>query len=136
MPKFLNTVPRKFQRSFQVCIDMAKQNPDQFKFCCITLNKSGHITAMSFQSNKKSHPLQYHFAKKANKIEKIYLHAEISALIKAPPDPYAMLVVRVDLNGNLVNSKPCTICQLAISEASSLRHCYYTDNNHFFDLFT
>lgn len=135
MQEFLNTVPKKFQRSFQVCIDMAKQNPDKFKLCCITMNKSGHITSMSFQSNTKSHPLQYHFAKKANKIEKIYLHAEIRTLIKAPKNPYAMLVVRVDLHDNLVNSRPCSICQLAISQVTSLKYCYYTDNNQIFNLF-
>lgn len=110
---------------------MAKQNPDQFKFCCVALNKKGHIIAMSFQQSTKSHPTQYYYAKKVNLIEKIYLHAEICTLIKAN-NPHTLIVLRVDSKGNLVNSRPCPICFAAIKNTPTLKSVYYSSNNKLF----
>lgn len=131
MQSRLEKVPQKFQRSFNICIDMAESNPHQYKFCCIALNKKGNIIGMSYQREDKTHPLQYYYAKQTQQPYKIFLHAEIATLIKAK-NPYALFVARVDKNGTLVTSKPCPICQLALKNTSSLKHIYYTDDNKVF----
>lgn len=120
----LNKLPKKLRRSFQICLDMARHNPSRFKFCCVALNKSGHIIGMSFQDSTKSHPIQYQYARKVNLHQKINLHAEIATLIKVSK-PHTLFVCRLDSVGNVVLAKPCPICQLAI-QSSSLKFCYYT----------
>ena len=125
--------PPKYRRAFQICYDMALQNPDQYKFCSVALNKKGHIISMSFQQATKSHPLQYKYAKKAGLIEKIYLHSEICTLLKAN-NPYILIVLRVDSKGNLVNSKPCPICYLAIKNTPSLKSVYFGQDNQIHSL--
>lgn len=128
MLNWLEKIPQRFQRSFKICIDMAMQNPHQYKFCCIALNKKGNIIGMSYQKEDKSHPIQYFYAKQTQQPYKIFLHAEIATLIRSK-NPYLLFITRVDKDGNLVTSKPCAICQLAISNTSSLKHIYYTDDN-------
>ena len=132
MESFLDKVPNKLKRSFQICLDMAKQNPSRFKFCCVALNKSGHIISMSFQQGTKTHPLQVKYANKVNLNEKIYLHAEIATIIKAT-NPTTLFVCRVDFENKVVLSKPCPICELAIKQ-SSIQQCYYTTNNQTIEL--
>lgn len=126
MENFLDKVPKKLKRSFQICLDMARQNPRQFKFCCVALNKSGHIISLSFQHSTKSHPLQAQYAKQVNLEEKIYLHAEIATLVKATK-PHTLFVCRLDSTNNLVLAKPCPICELAIMQ-STVKQCFYTTN--------
>lgn len=128
MLDWLEKVPQRFQRSFRICIEMAMQNQHQYKFCCVALNKKGNIIGMSYQREDKTHPIQYYYAKQTQQPYKIFLHAEIATLIKSK-DPYVLFVARVDKDGNLVTSKPCPICQLAINNTLSLKHIYYTDDN-------
>jgi deoxycytidylate deaminase len=61
--------------------------------------------------------------------EKIYLHAEISALVKCRQEGADTIVVaRVNSLGDLRMAKPCPICQLAIKEAKISRIFYSTNN--------
>jgi tRNA(Arg) A34 adenosine deaminase TadA len=127
MQEKLQKIPQKFRRSFQKCIVHAKSNPDpKFKFCCVAMNKQGHIIAMSYQKRIKSHPVQYYYAVKAkDQVLKINLHAEIATLIKAS-NPYAIFVVRLNSKGALVSSKPCLSCELAITSNKTLKFCWYS----------
>ncbi|HXQ34005.1 MAG TPA: hypothetical protein VN843_08340, partial [Anaerolineales bacterium] len=62
------------------------------------------------------HPKQALFAKRAKEPEKIYLHAEIDALIKARTKVYRLHVVRVRPDQSTGIAKPCEICRMAIEE--------------------
>ena len=105
---------------------MAKSNPQDFKICCIAFNKSGNIIQMNFQKENTTHPKQYFYAKQTKQPYKIFLHAELNVLLKSK-NPYGIFVCRVDSEGNLVNSKPCDICQLAL-DASKVAKIFYTEN--------
>jgi len=64
--------------------------------------------------------------------EKIYLHAEVAALIRCRSDVDTIVVAR--LGGHegdeLRNARPCPICTLALEQAG-IKHIYYTTDNGF-----
>lgn len=75
----------------------------------------------------RSHPLFAHFAKLAGKEEKIYKHAEFSALLNAGrKDVYAILVQRFNRNGEMLLAKPCVICQNIIKSWGVKKVMYTT----------
>ena len=82
-------------------------------------DKKGRILSESYNSYHKTHPLQALYAKKVNKPDKIYLHAEISAIIKAQKfgEPYKIKIERYHKDGTPALAKPCPVCELAIKES-------------------
>jgi hypothetical protein len=70
------------------------------------------------RNRKKSHPLQARFA---DRPQRIYLHAEIDAIVDFLTKFHIsncasaeMIVIRLDAEGNLADSKPCAGCQKAL----------------------
>ena len=55
----------------------------RFEIKATCYDKRGKIISVGYNSYKKSHPIQSHFARLACLPEKVYLHAEIAALLKA-----------------------------------------------------
>ena len=86
------------------------------KVCAIT-SKKGRICGIGINKYTKSHPEQERFARRAKQPERIYLHAEIDALIRSFPKPDTIHVYRVNNKGMFLNSKPCPVCELDIKEA-------------------
>lgn len=83
-----------------------------------TYDKRGRVIATAMNSFDKSHPIQSKFAKQANLSEKIYLHAEISCIIKSRHrDIHKIKIERYSNDGSPLLAAPCPICQLAIKEA-------------------
>ena len=112
-----------------LAIQTAKSSPSRRQIGAVLLKKSKVIaTAVNLQ--KKSHPFQAKLAKKVGLYQKIYLHAEIAALIKAKEDADTIVVSRVDKHGKLRMAKPCPICALALEEAG-ITNIYYTTNDGF-----
>lgn len=95
----------------------ADRHPDKHNHCAIAFDEKDNILAICYNSYLKSHPLQAKYAKKVNMPCKIYLHAELAALIKAKAQVYRLVVVRVNRDGDLRPSKPCPVCKLAIETA-------------------
>lgn len=89
----------------------------------ICYDKRGRILSIGRNSYVKTHPLQAHLAKQCNQERKIFLHAEVDAIIKAKNWEliYKMTVVRLNKAGQKVNAKPCAICQEAIKLAGIKR---------------
>ena len=85
-------------------------------------DKKGNLLSQATNSYVKTHPLQAYFASKvghkendASFKEKIYLHAEIWAIIKAGDKPiHRIEVERKGKSGQNLNAKPCPICMEAI----------------------
>lgn len=82
-------------------------------------DKKGKLLSAAFNSYTKTHPLMLHFARKVGHSEqyckKIFLHAEISAILKARDKPiYRITIERYDAKGLPALAKPCPICQEAI----------------------
>lgn len=78
----------------------------------------GRVLAVGKNSYQKTHPYQAMMAQKVGLDEKIYLHAEIAALVKVRNvKPHKIKVERYDRHGNEMNATPCPICMMAIKEA-------------------
>jgi deoxycytidylate deaminase len=95
---------------------------------CVLLRK-GRVVSSATNLESKTHPYQSRLAEQAGEPYRVSLHAEIRALIRAGDKPADTLVVgRVNKSGNLCLSKPCAVCQLAISE-SGVRNIYYSTDS-------
>jgi tRNA(Arg) A34 adenosine deaminase TadA len=64
------------------------------------------------------------------KEQKVNLHAEIAALVKAREDVDTVIVCRLNKNTDLRLSKPCPVCKLALDEAS-VKEIWYSDTDGF-----
>lgn len=85
------------------------------KIIAICQDKRGKIISMGMNSYKKTHPLQAHFASLVGMPKRIYLHAEIQAIVNARNKKiHKISVFRYNKRGELLPSKPCPICTRAI----------------------
>ena len=80
-------------------------------------NKKGKVIAVGHNSYIKTHPMQARIAKHVGLKEKIFLHAEIDALVRCKEPPYKIKIERYTKNGDAALAKPCPICELAIKRA-------------------
>ena len=108
-----------------------EQNKNYF-VGAILLDRRGNIISSGTNSFCKTHPYQKKLSEKVvikHKREQIYLHAEISALVKCNTTPYTIIVARIGKNESVYRlAKPCPICQEAIKQAQ-IKKVYYTNNN-------
>lgn len=110
-------------------IDIAKQSSaDQHKCAAAVYDKRGKLIATAWNQPGKSHPRQAHYAKMAGHEKRIYLHAEIGALVKCREEPYSIQIVRIGPKEYPKASYPCCICFRAIEEAG-VQEIYYHDRN-------
>lgn len=90
----------------------------RYVICATVFNKQGKITGWATNDYTKSHPIQKHFAQLAGQPHKIYLHAEILALLRAskfPNDINSIEVYRYHpLTGLMQLAKPCKVCLTAM----------------------
>lgn len=83
-------------------------------------DKRGKIVAVGHNNYNKTHPYQACKAQQAGLPQKIYLHAEIDAIIKAlrsGVDLHKISIERYDKLGQPRDAMPCPVCQIAIREA-------------------
>lgn len=85
----------------------------------IIFDKKGRVLSVGKNSYTKTHPKQARHAEKAGLPEKIYVHAEMDAIIRCRDLTRAdrILVTRVLKSGKYGNAEPCPVCQSAIKEA-------------------
>jgi deoxycytidylate deaminase len=113
----------------QLSVETAKSSPSRRRIGAVLLKKS-KVVSTAVNLERKSHPWQAELAKRVGLCEKIYLHAEVSALIKAKEDADTIIVARVDSKNRLRMAKPCPICALAL-EQEGIKNIYYTTNEGF-----
>lgn len=79
-------------------------------------DKKGNLLSKATNNYNKTHPLQAYFAEKVGHPARIYLHAEIAAIIKAGDKQiYKIVITRFNPKTfKALNAKPCPICQEAI----------------------
>lgn len=115
----------------QLAIKTAKSSPSKKKIGAVLLRKNKVIvTATNLE--KKTHPIQAFLAEKVGLDEKIYLHAEVNALIKSKEKADTIVVARIGGHGHkeLRISKPCPICQMAL-EINNVNRVIYSTNEGF-----
>jgi tRNA(Arg) A34 adenosine deaminase TadA len=78
-------------------------------------DKRGKLLSVGFNSYTKSHPLMKELAKEVGHPDQIYLHAEISAILRAKDHTiHRITVERYNARGLPAPAAPCPICQRAI----------------------
>ena len=89
----------------------------------IIYDKRGRVISFGKNSYIKTHPLQALYAEKNGCPEKIYLHAEMDAIIRCQDlsKAHRILVTRISTAGNYMNAKPCKICADAISSLTGIK---------------
>jgi tRNA(Arg) A34 adenosine deaminase TadA len=112
-------------------IKVAESSKSRKKVGALLLHKTKVIT-QAVNQDKKSHPLQARLADMVGLSEKIYLHAEISALVKCRSEVDTIVVARLGGHSGheIRNAKPCPICSLALQQ-SGIEHIYYTTDEGF-----
>jgi tRNA(Arg) A34 adenosine deaminase TadA len=88
---------------------------------------NGSLMYTGFNSYVKTHPVQAALAKLVGMPDRIYLHAEIDALVRAGGPVHTMVVTRVGKSGAPLPSRPCAICRRALSRAG-VRRVYYVND--------
>jgi deoxycytidylate deaminase len=85
----------------------------------IIFDSKDNVLSIGKNSYVKTHPLQAEYARRLDDPTKIYLHAEISAIIKCKDlrRAHRIFISRLHRDGTPALAKPCHICQLAIKEA-------------------
>lgn len=87
-------------------------------------DKRGRLLAVGENQYDRTHPVQHRYGRRCGEPNRVYLHAEVAAIIKAMRrgTPYMILVTRHYADGTPAPSKPCPACALAIKEAGILPH--------------
>ena len=99
-------------------------------------DKKNRLIATGHNSYTKTHPKQKKMACKVGHSEKIYLHAEIDALIKAKQKkPFSIHVYRYNKDGMLRNAFPCPICLNAIM-SSNIKQIFFSNNENSISKYT
>lgn len=108
--------------------NIAKSSPSQKKVGAVLMQRN-KVVEWATNLDTKTHPLQKKFAELAGLEEKIYLHAEIAALVKAHMKCDTIVVCRMGGHNHdeLRNAKPCPVCTLALKEAGISKVYYSTD---------
>lgn len=79
-------------------------------------DKRGRLLSTGQNSYVKTHPLQAEHARRVGLPEKVYLHAEIAALIKCDwTKAHRILVTRYGVDGKPLLAKPCAVCRSVIN---------------------
>ena len=84
----------------------------------LAYDKRGRLLSVGHNSYTKTHRLQAHYAAKVGRPKAIYIHAELSALLKAKARGrvHKLVVLRYGKKGQPLCAKPCAMCQLAIRD--------------------
>lgn len=85
----------------------------------VIYDRKGRVLSVGQNSYIKTHPLQAAHAKKVGRSEKVFLHAEIHAIVRCRDlkKAHKIFISRWDAQGNPVIAKPCPVCMSAITAA-------------------
>jgi deoxycytidylate deaminase len=102
----------------------------KFSVTAIIYDKRGRVLSIGKNHYLKSHPIQGYHAEKVGLPEKIYLHAEISAIVKCQDlsKAHTIVVTRVSKQGKFRMAKPCPVCQSALKN-TPIKKILYSVND-------
>ena len=116
---------------FDLAYETAESSPSKKQVGAVLLNKN-RVVVTATNLETKSHPMQAKFAERVGLREKIFLHAEIAALVKCREECDTIVVARLGGHNHdeLRMAKPCPVCALALKEAG-IDKVHYTTNDGF-----
>lgn len=116
--------------SIEYCLDKARAIPytkGQSRHYACLVDRKGRVVAESANSYTLTHTKQFHYAKRAGRPEAIYLHSEISCILKdRNRKGVKLFVVRIDSKGKACYSAPCEVCSLALKEYTNIKSIEYS----------
>lgn len=85
----------------------------------LVYDRRGRILSVGRNNYHKTHPLQARAAKAVGLEKKIYLHAEVDALVKLKDwsKAHRIVITRFNKHGEPVLAKPCPVCERVIDQA-------------------
>ena len=115
-------------------LELAEELRGQQRYCVgsVIVDRQGKILAEGQNSFVKTHPTQAMWAHLVENCEKIYLHAEMEAMIKNNNNHRAttLYVARVrSKSGQIALSRPCKTCSVAILKSTNIERVVYTTDN-------
>ena len=83
-----------------------------YAMSAMVYDRKGKLLSIGQNSYIKTHPLMAKTGKKVGEEHKIYLHAEVAAIIRIKDwsKAHRIVVTRFNKAGNPVNASPCPIC--------------------------
>lgn len=93
----------------------------------IIYDKRGRVLSVGQNSYVKTHPLQARHANMVGLRDKVFLHAEVHAIVKCRDISLAhtISVFRYNKAGQPVKAAPCQVCMSAISH-TPIKHIQHT----------
>lgn len=85
----------------------------------IITDRKGRVLSIGQNSYIKTHPYQAKIARQVGEDDRIFLHAEIHAIIRCKDlsKAHKISIFRFDKQGKPVMARPCEICSTAIKAA-------------------
>lgn len=107
--------------SLEYCLNRAREIPykrGEQRHYCIVLDKRGRRLSEASNSYVKTSPKMLRAGQKVGLQDKIFWHAECKAIysLRDTKKAYKIIVVRINSEGEPVNSKPCLLCETLIKE--------------------
>ena len=89
----------------------------RYRITAILFDKKGRPLSIGKNSYTKTHPIMARESAKHGEPYKVFLHAEIDAIVRCRDmeKAHRIVVMRFDANGLPVNAKPCPICMGLLS---------------------
>lgn len=92
----------------------------KYSITAIIYDKRGNVLSIGRNSYVKTHPVQARYAERAGEPHKVFLHAEIDAIIKLKSKDeekaHRIAVFRYTEDGSPATARPCKICMGAIAK--------------------
>lgn len=94
----------------------------------IIYDRRGMILSIGKNSYVKTHTLQAKFAKKLGLEDKVYLHAEIDAILRCQDlsRAHRIFITRFNKHGKPALAAPCVICAEAIRALTQIKIIEFT----------
>jgi deoxycytidylate deaminase len=104
----------------------------KYNITAIIYDKKNHILSIGKNNYSKSHPYMARLSRAVSEPYKIWLHAEVDAIIKCRhlDKAHRIQIFRYDNQGNLKLAKPCDICLSAI-HATDIKIIEYSVEHDF-----
>ncbi len=85
----------------------------------VIYDKRGRVLSVGHNSYVKTHPLQAEHARKVGMEDKVFLHAEVHAIVRCKDldRAYKIFISRRNKKGKPLYAKPCPVCESAIKAA-------------------
>jgi tRNA(Arg) A34 adenosine deaminase TadA len=93
----------------------------------IIYDKKGRVLSIGKNSYVKTHPMMAKYANQVGEPQKLFLHAEIEAILRCKDldKAYSIFVSRYNKHGHPALAAPCRVCQEAIKQ-SNIKKVFHT----------